>query len=310
MSLSYAIGIDVGGSSVKYGLTNSSGSIIYSSHILISAHHQQDDILELMCQAVARCAEKVDRAAILGIGIGFPGIVDEGVIMGGPDNLPGFENVNVAKLIEAKTGLATLVNNDANMMALGEVKFGAAKGAMDAVFLTVGTGIGGGLVINGQLYGGYKNRGTEMGHIIIEKDGQLCPCGGKGCLESYASTNALIAYYKSLFARPERNVNGKTVIDNYLHKQPEALAAMERHFDYLAVGVASLVNVFSPQKVVIGGGISESGSFYIAEIEKRVKETAIPNALVNTTLVAASNGNSAGILGCAASVFSKYNIIG
>ncbi|MGC4235141.1 MAG: ROK family protein [Niabella sp.] len=301
MNSRYAIGVDVGGTALKFGIVDNEGQLIQSFTAPVQGDEQA--IIAQIKDCVQQAVALVDHSLIEGVGIGFPGIVENNIIIGGADNLPGFEQLSLGNLLEAQTGYNVVIDNDANMMALGELVYGAAQGCTDIVFLTVGTGIGGALVLNNRLYGGYKNRGTELGHIIVQYNGNLCTCGSKGCLEAYASVTSLIEHYKTLRKELPGTVNGKQIVAAYLQQEPEAVAAMNRHFDYMAAGIAGYVNIFSPQKVVVGGGISEAGDFYIREIEKRVKVLAMPAAYAYTELVTAALGNKAGLLGCAANVF-------
>nr|WP_121271865.1 ROK family protein [Pedobacter schmidteae] len=305
MTQSYAIGIDVGGSSLKCGLVNNKGEVIYSFLFPLNNVITEGEVIALINAAIRKCIEHAPQK-VMGIGIGFPGIVDQNVVIGGADNLPGFENLDLGKIIATSTSLNVVIDNDANMMGWGELVYGAAGDCTDVVFITIGTGIGGGLIIDGKLYGGYKNRGTELGHITIQHGGTPCACGASGCLEAYASVSALIGDYASLHGTDTEGITGKLIVDNYLANEPQAIQAMQKHFDYLATGIASLVNIFSPQKVVLGGGISEAGNFYINEIKTRVMEKAMPGTVQHTRIVAAKLGNQAGLLGCAARVFSKF----
>jgi glucokinase len=226
--------------------------------------------------------------------------------VGGGVNLPGFEQLPLGKILNDRTGYDIVIDNDANLMGLAEVIYGAAKDSEDAIFLTIGTGIGGAIMINKKLFGGYHNRGAELGHTVIQHNGIQCACGGRGCLETYASVTALIEYYKTQNKAAEEHIDGKTIIERYLADEDHAVNAMEHHFDYLAAGIVNCVNIFSPQKVIIGGGISEAGQFYIDELTHRVKKTAIPVSFSNTKIVAASLGNKAGLLGACANAFQKF----
>lgn len=305
MAQSYAIGIDVGGSSLKCGLVNEMGEVIYSFLFPLNNVLTEGEVIALINAAIRKCVEHAP-AQVIGVGIGFPGIVDQNIVIGGADNLPGFENLDLGKIIAGSTSLNVVIDNDANMMGWGELIYGSAGNCTDVVFITVGTGIGGGLIINGKLYGGYKNRGTELGHITIQHGGARCSCGSSGCFEAYASVAALINDYAELHGTDAEGITGKMIIDKYRANEAQAIEVMEKHFDYMATGIASFVNVFSPQKVVIGGGISESGDFYIEEIKRRVLEIAMPGTVQFTRIVAAKLGNQAGLLGCAARVFSKF----
>lgn len=304
LNRSCAIGIDIGGSSLKCGVVDDGGKLLYSFHFPIDQTYSQGEIIALIIAAVRKCAAHApDKVA--GVGIGFPGIVDNNIVIGGADNLPDFIGVDLGNIITSSTRLNIIIDNDVNMMGIGEQLYGAAIGCTDVVFITVGTGIGGSLIINGQLYGGYKNRGAEMGHITLKHDGKRCACGALGCLEAYASVKALVGRYTELHRiNHSDEFTGKVIVKNYLAAEPQAVTAMHEHFDYLSSGIAGLVNIFSPQKVVIGGGISEAGSFYIKEIESRIRLKTIPISSKHTSIVAAKLGNQAGLLGCAAKVFA------
>lgn len=301
-SATYAIGIDVGGSSLKCGLVKNTGDILYHCHKPLNNAATEQAIIAIICEAIAECATHAPHEKIK-VGIGFPGIVDDHIIIGGADNLPGFNNLPLGDILRQQTGFPVLIDNDANMMGLGELAFGAAKGCTDIIFITVGTGIGGAIVLNEKIYNGYKNRGGELGHIILHHNGEPCTCGAKGCFEAYASVTALINYYKNL--SDDATADGKYITAKYLADDAHAITAMLHHFNYMAAGIASLVNIFSPQKIVIGGGISEAGNFYIQEIETRVKNMAMPAAVQHTSIVGAMLGNKAGMMGCAAKAFNS-----
>ncbi|WP_302589526.1 ROK family protein, partial [Alistipes senegalensis] len=194
---------------------------------------------------------------------------------------------------------------DANMMALGETLFGAAKGASDAVFVTVGTGIGCGVLIGGRLFRGYRNRGMEMGHITVKCDGEACACGGRGCLEHYASTAALVRRFCELSGAGADGADGREVVRLYKEGNPAAVQAMEEHWNYLAHGIASMINLFAPQRVVVGGGISEAGDFYLAKLREGVRRQMMSVCGEDTELVAARLGNRAGCMGAAGLVLDK-----
>jgi glucokinase len=305
LKTTYAIGIDIGGSGLKCGVVDQSGSLLYYFIFPIDQTYSQGEVIALIVAAIRKCAAQAP-GPITGVGIGFPGIVQNNVIIGGGDNMPDFLNIDLGDQISASARLPVVVDNDVNMMAIGENLYGAASGCSDVVFLTIGTGIGGSLIINSQPYGGYRNLGGELGHLPIVHDGKACACGGIGCLEAYASVSALVKRYAELHqAEVSDEFNGKMIVNNYLAGEPRAIAAMHEHLDYLSTGIAGLVNIFSPQKVVIGGGISEAGKFYVEEITHRVKQKAIPVCVTDTEIVAAALGNRAGVLGCAAKVFAQ-----
>ncbi|MCF3110020.1 ROK family protein [Niabella sp. CC-SYL272] len=299
----YAIAIDVGSTYVRCGLVNLKGEILYSFKMPSRDILSEGEIIALINAAVRKCAGAAG-GQILGVGVGFPGIVENNVILGGADNLPGFHHVDLGALIAASTGLNVVVDNDANMMAWGEIQFGAGKNCSDAVFLTVGAGIGGSAVINNKLYGGYRNKGMEFGHIIINFDGPLCSCGSRGCFEAYASIKALIRDYAKLTGKASSGLNGRMITHHYLSGEAAAVEVMEQHLHYMSIGVTSLINIFSPQKLIIGGGVSGADSFYAQEISRRVAGRAMPDTFSNAMIVHSQMENEACLLGCASRVFS------
>jgi len=300
-----AIGIDVGGSSIKCGVVNAHGEILYTTTVSLKNVKTHSAVIGHMTEVINDCTKRY-ADTILGVGVGFPGIIEDNIVIAGGINLPGFRNVELGNILKLITRKNIIIDNDANLMGLGELTYGAAKDCSDAVFITVGTGIGGAVLIDGKLYGGFKNRGTELGHIIVNHKGKACACGARGCLEAYASVTAMVNHYQAISKDAPDHVDAKYIVSRYMLRESEAMEVMESHFDYMATGIVSFINLFNPQKVIIGGGISESGSFYTKEIEKRVLALAVPTGPGAAQIVAASLGNKAGLLGCAANVFQKY----
>lgn len=306
--MKYAVAIDIGGTNIKYALVSQEGTILYES---LRAAQSKGDKPELLNKLKRITQEVLDYARseeldVVGIGIGVPSVVDNGVVLFA-NNLPELNNQQLDFAME-QFKLPVFIDNDANLMGLAEIKYGVAKGISDAIFLTIGTGIGGALILNGQLYGGYRNRGTELGHIIIDCTGNSCTCGSKGCLEAHASVNALIDEYKRLISESKlytfSEIDGKYIVAKYLENETAAVIAMKNHFYYLSIGIVSLINIFAPQKVIIGGGISESGDFYINNIREIVKTMVMKETSYFTTIELALLGNKAGFLGSAALVFN------
>ena len=293
----YAIGIDLGGTSVKYAVVASSGKMPFSGQLPAFAQESAEAVLGQVLKGVEACrGYAVSEGLMLaGVGVGTPGVVsaDGRTVLGGAENIP------LAGRVEEAEGLKTLAGNDANMMALGETLFGAAKGATDVVFVTVGTGIGCGALIDGRLYRGYRNRGMEC-------DGEACACGGVGCLEHYASTSALVRRFCGLNGSGrDAEVDGKDVVFFYKEGNPAAVQAMEEHWNYLAHGIASMINLFAPQRVVVGGGISEAGDFYLEKLREGVRRQMMSVCGEETELVTARLGNRAGCMGAAGLVLDK-----
>lgn len=305
----HAIGIDLGGTFIKFALVAESGEVLYNSKLSIGKEASRDDILATIREAIQLSMEQAKEKSlqVAGIGIGSPGLCCDGIVVGGADNLNGWVDVHLSEIFSSEFNLPVLLDNDANVMGLGEAVYGAAKDCTDVIFLTVGTGIGGAIVADGKLYGGYKNRGTEMGHVTIDHKGIACNCGGRGCLEAYASTNALLGQYAQITGKDIRELDGFYLVQKFREGEEAAVKCMEEHTDYLGHGIAGFVNTFAPQKVVIGGGISEAGQFYIDMIKKYTFQYAMPDCAANTDVVGAVLGNMAGCLGAASLIFKNVN---
>ena len=299
----YAIGIDVGGTHIKYGLVDHEGNIFYES--IRDTRRPDMPLMASIADLILEVKRAADDLQLEGIGLGVPGILDGDRVIGCAGNLPELEGVYPAPMISDALGMKALVENDANLMGLAEARWGAARGTGSSVFLTIGTGVGGALILDGKLYTGYRNRGTELGHIHVAGGIRPCTCGNIGCLEAQASVPALVEDYKGLLPHAEEDIDGKEVVAYYLGGQPAAVTAMNRHFNYMASGVASLINIFSPEKLIIGGGISEAGDFYVNNIRERALALAMKETSEYTRIEAAGLGNKAGFLGAAALVFGN-----
>lgn len=317
MKKEYAIGIDLGGTSVKYALIDNEGVFHFQGKLPSMADVSAEAVVGQLIAAVNEVKGVAEKEGykIEGIGIGTPGIVDSTnrVVLGGAENIKGWENLPLADRIEAETGLPALLGNDANLMGLGETMHGAGRGATHVVFLTVGTGIGGAVVIDGKLFNGFANRGTELGHVPLIANGEPCACGSVGCLEHYASTSALVRRFSQRIAEagisyPNDEINGELIVRLYKQGDKIATESLEEHCDFLGHGIAGFINIFSPQRIVIGGGLSEAGDFYIQKVSEKAFRYSIPDCAVNTQIMAASLGNKAGSLGAASLIFLNQTV--
>lgn len=297
----HAIGIDLGGTSAKYAVVASDSSILFVGSRPTPATLGAEAVLSMLAACVDDCLAyaRDNGIELAATGIGTPGIVtpDGQTVVGGAENIAGWENVPLGAELAARTGLPVVAGNDANMMAMGEWAFGAARGLSDVLFVTVGTGIGSAALIDGRLWRGHLGRGMEMGHITVKCDGEPCACGGRGCLEHYASTSALVRRYMALSGA---QADGRLIVERYHAGEPAAVQALEEHWTYLAHGIASMINVFAPQRVVVGGGISESGPFYFERLRRLVDAQVMAVCAEGVEIVPAMLGNRAGTLGAAA----------
>lgn len=305
--MEYAIGIDLGGTSIKYALVDKAGNSSFEGRLPSFASDSAEAVVGQLIKAATTVSEEAAKRnwAIKGIGLGTPGIVDETnrIVLGGAENIVGWANIDVASLLEEQLHLPVVAGNDANLMGLGETKYGAGRGCTHVVFLTVGTGIGGAVIIDGKLFNGFANRGTELGHVPLIATGERCACGAVGCLEHYASTAALVRRFSALAKERgikfDAEIDGELIVRLYHEGFPLAMDCMNEHFYYLGRGIAGFINIFSPQRIVIGGGVAESGTFYVEKIREIVRENAIPDCALNTEIVVAELGNKAGLIGAA-----------
>ncbi len=312
----------MGGTSIKYALVNREGEVLYQG----TRPSLADISAEAVIQQLLKCISDVrefsgsrKETTLKGVGIGTPGIIDETnrIVLGGAENIQGWENIHLAQRVESETKLATTLANDANAMGLGETMFGAGRNYRNIVFVTVGTGIGGAVIIDGKLFNGYANRGTELGHVPFIANGIDCECGSVGCLEAYASTAALVRTFIAEQASREMGttgdvktaqdeVTGRYIVEQYKKGDPLAVKCLNQHCDYLGHGIAGFINVFSPQRVVIGGGLPEAGDFYIEMVKKAAFHYAMSDCAKNTEIVPAQLGNMAGTIGAASLAFTLY----
>jgi glucokinase len=315
MDKRYFIGVDLGGTNIKFGIVSEKGEILQKGMLPAQANMGRDAILHNINKAVEESLSfaRKKKIKIKGIGVGSPGTVnlETGKIEGSCPNLPQMVNANLKKWISTYFKLPISVDNDANLMALAESKFGSAKGYRDALCITLGTGIGGGIILDGKLFHGSNFAGAEFGHMTICYNGRRCNCGGIGCLEMYASAPAMVKDAKKLLHRNRQSLIHKLVKGDLTKLTTEIIFQAERKGDilasdvinqacaYLGAGIASAINLLNPQIVVIGGGVSEGGNNFIQRIKKEVKRRAFPTATKNLKIVKAKLGNKAGFIGAA-----------
>ncbi len=310
----YYVGIDLGGTNIAAGVCNEQYEIVGTATTKTNCPRPCEEI----CADMARVAEEAVKNAGLtmdqveSIGIGAPGAVDPNAKVIQFANNLDFHFAPVGELMQKLTGKEIYIENDANAAAYGEAVAGAAKGTTDSVTITLGTGVGGGVIIGGKVFSGFNHFGTELGHTVIVKNGRHCSCGRDGCWEAYASASALIYQTKiAMVNHPEsvmweivngdiHAVNGRTAFDAMRKNDAAGTRVVDEYIDYVACGVANMINIFQPQVLCIGGGISHEGERLLAPIRKVVEETTYGRfSSEQTKVVAAKLGNDAGIIGAA-----------
>ena len=308
----YYVGIDLGGTFIKGGIVDDLGHIICEDKTPTESEKGAEGVATNIANLAKRLMAKVGLEAddMEGLGMGVPGMIDSKAGNVIYSNNLKWKDFQIGETVSKLTGLKVKIANDANVAALGEVKFGAAKEFDDAVLLTLGTGVGGGIVVDGKLVEGNKSAGAELGHMVIECGGEQCTCGRKGCLEAYASATALIRDTKrAMEAHKDSkmweigsldNVSGKVPFD-YKTSDPYAKEVVDNYIAHLACGITNVANIFRPQTVLLGGGVCAQGDALVKPLQALVdKEIFAGDLGPNVPIRIAQLGNSAGLLGAAA----------
>ena len=310
-----ALGIDLGGSKILTAVVNAQGQISSRDHSPTPAAEGQEAVIKSILESVDRALNQAGIATsdLGAIGMGAPGISnpETGIIFASP-NLPGWRDVPLRDIIERELGKKTLVMNDANAAALGELYFGAGRGARNFICITIGTGIGGGIIIDGKIYTGAFGAAGEVGHMTIDNNGPLCNCGNTGCWETLASGTALVREAKHQIEEGARTsildyAGGdiEKVTPRIIHAavgQGDNLARelIAQTGYYLGVGLANLINIFNPELIVIGGGLSNIGDMLLNPAFKTAKKRAYREVYQAVRFVPAELGQNSGVLGAAA----------
>lgn len=305
--MKYAIGIDIGGTKISFVLGTEKGKILARREVRTrTGSGTKACVKELIANLRALILQScVPPKKILGIGVGCPGAVDasKGTLPRSP-NLPGWARLPLRKLLQKATGLPVFLANDANVAVLGEQLFGAGKGSSHLVYVTVSTGVGGGIMIDGCLYEGAGCVAGEIGHISIIPDGKKCSCGKRGCLEAYASGTAIAGYYRE--AKKEKVLGAKEVGLAFRAGERAAAQSYRKAAYYLGIGLANVMNVLNPEVIVIGGGVLKSApKDYWKEVVRSAKQHAWPEAFRTTRIVKSTILGRSGELGTLALVFKK-----
>ncbi|MDP4120455.1 MAG: ROK family protein [Bacillota bacterium] len=312
----YHIGIDLGGTNIVAGVVDDNYKILAKADCKTAVPRPETDICDSMASVAKKAAEKagITMDQVDCIGIGVPGAVNPktGVVEYSANLF--FHNWEIVKMMEERLDNEIIIENDANAAAYGEYLAGAAKGAKNAIAITIGTGVGAGIIINGKIYSGSNYAGAEMGHMVIVFDGKECACGRKGCFETYASATGLIAMTKEaiLGERPDfsymlklcsgdiNKVSGITAFRAMKDGDSMGKAVVDKFISYLACGITNAINIFQPDVLCIGGGVSREGETLLAPLRTIIEqERYTKHNDKQTQICVASLGNDAGIIGAA-----------
>ncbi|PYE54611.1 ROK family protein [Deinococcus yavapaiensis] len=307
----HVLAIDIGGTKLAVGIVSSRGEIADSARTPTHVEFGPDVVLSRIV-GLSRDLLRRHPVAVDMIGVGCGGPLDTGRgLVKNPPNLPGWNDYPLVQHLQDALGLRVALDNDANAAALAEFHFGAGRGTRHMVYFTISTGIGGGLILNGDLYRGKFGNAGEIGHVQVEYDGEPCNCGGRGCLEHYASGTGIARRARKLAERyPDSLLNTLAEHSGEItaHTVKAALEANDsatvdfwaETIEMLAAGVASVVHAFDPERVVIGGGISKFGDLLFEPLRSRVKARTMPPLMEGVDIVPASCADDVGVLGAAA----------
>lgn len=310
--MAYYIGIDIGGTNIACGIVDDDFNIVARAKVKTNAPRPYAEILEDIKKSVRLACEElsIKPSDAHSIGIGCPGTCNTDGVVEYSNNL-GFVNVSIRADIEAEFGVKTCLGNDADAAAFGEFVAGAAKGANNAIVITLGTGVGSGIIINGKIYSGSNCAGGEIGHTVIVADGRPCTCGRKGCFEAYSSATGLTKMTAEAAEAQPNSLLAKQIEEDGKCGARTAYIAMKKgclvgkvvtdmYVKYLACGIANTINIFQPDILCVGGGVCNEGDTLMVPLRKAVAEQVYSkNSKKNTEIAVCSLGNDAGIIGAA-----------
>ncbi|OGS24624.1 MAG: hypothetical protein A2297_05895 [Elusimicrobia bacterium RIFOXYB2_FULL_48_7] len=311
----YVVGVDLGGTTVSIALFNR--NLDMKKHVVVPTEAAKG--IDYILTKISKCIsglieeEQIIKSDLSGIGFGSPGPLntDKGIVFSSP-NLKGWKNVPVKKLMEKKTGIPVYLENDANAAALGEWRKGSGKGVKNMLFVTLGTGVGGGLVLNGRLFHGKNDAAGEIGHVVLFPDGIKCNCGNHGCIEMYSSATGIVRRtkealktgIKSTLSQHDANFTSKDVHQAALKRDKLACRIMEDTGKYLGIVFSSISHLLDLDMIVIGGNVSNAGKMLLDPIRKEfLLRTMYPAR--NVKIAKASLGPDAGVIGAACTVLER-----
>jgi glucokinase len=319
-----SLGIDLGGTKILTAVANARGEMLSRDHSITPAKEGQQAVVKSIIESVSRTLDqaRVATSDLIAIGVGAPGLSnpETGVLFTSP-NLPGWKDVPLRDIIEKALGSKAFLINDANAAAIGELYFGAARGAKDFIYITVSTGIGGGIIIDGKIYAGSTGTAGELGHMVIDDNGPLCNCGNRGCWETLASGTALAREARlkikdgaatsilQLAGGDLEKINAEAIHTAAQADDKLAKELITKIAYYLGVGLANLINIFNPEVIVIGGGLSNIGDMLLKPAFEEAGKRAFRQSYQAVRFTRAELGRNSGVLGAAAFALEKMREI-
>jgi len=299
MQKKFIIAIDLGGTNLKIGLFDKSYNLKFKGILITKHFSKKDDLISAIVNSVDKIISHngLKKSEILGIGLGLPGPIDQksGVVHFLP-NIPGWKEVNLKSILQKKIKIPVVLDNDAKLMCLAELKLGAARGYKNALCITLGTGVGSGLVIEGRLYRGANNASGEIGHMPLNEKGPKCNCGGSACLEAYVGNNSILNEARKVFKRAITLEELSMLAKNNNKKALKIWSNMGQH---LGIALSGIVNLLNLDAIVIGGGVSNAGPVLFNEIKRTINERAMSVQARHVKIFRAHFKSDAGLIGSA-----------
>ena len=298
----YHLGLDVGGTNLVAALVDSEFNIISRASMPAGAGRGIEEITDDMAAVSRKAVENagVDMSDVLSWGIGMPSCVNSTTNLLVHANCFGWKNVPIYDYLRDKLPLPVKIENDANCAAYGEALAGAAKGHRNVLMLTLGTGVGGGIILDGHIYAGADNMGAELGHTKLVYEGESCTCGQKGCLEAYASATALIRFYCRETGMSVEDVNAEMIFRKAAEGDEAAGKIVENYIGYLAAGLSSFITIFRPEVIILGGGVANAGDQLLVPLRRKLEACTFCAAEIGLPpVIRAGLGNDAGLIGAA-----------
>ncbi|MBE7445352.1 MAG: ROK family protein [Planctomycetia bacterium] len=303
------VGIDLGGTNLKAGIVDTEGKILH--RLSVKTHSDADSqiisnqILELIAEIIR--SAQVKTSDIIGIGLGSPGLVDKkGETVLFSPNLPRWRNIPIKRIVAERFSKPCVLENDANAAAWGEKWAGAGKESGSLVMLTLGTGVGGGIVINNKIWRGANNVAAEIGHMVIQMDGPQCNCGNRGCVEVYASATGMVRRFKELLQegmpsliKVSGEITAKMINEAALQGDKVSLDVIDETGRYLGIALINIMHVLNPEMIILAGGMIGSGELLMNPIRRATAQRAFEASYKDTKIVFSQLGNDAGIIGAA-----------
>lgn len=308
------IAIDIGGTNLRFALVDGSGRFLRRSRTLTRIDEGRDAFCRRLLEGIDEMREEAGLRgeSIAGIGAGVPGLVARGGVIHASVNLRPLDGFNLALFLREQTSLPATCGNDANLIALGELVHGAGRGLKSFVVITLGTGVGSGLVLDGRLWSGVGGFAAEFGHVTVEPEGTPCSCGNRGCLEQYASAGAIVRTARERFGGrlPDDVIAplDAAQVSRLAHRGwPEALAAFEDAGRYLGIALASLANTLNLEAAVICGGVASSLELLLPSLRDELEERCFPQIRADFSVRGGELGDDAGLLGAAATIGKRVD---